>query len=283
MNIFTAILLGIVQGVAEFLPISSSGHLGLLHNIFGLENVEQSNMTFDVLLHLGTLVAVFIVYRRDIWEMIKEFFKLFGEATNQRREGEKRVISMSPKRRLLIMVVIATVPLVAASLVSDYVEQLQQSTIAIGIALLITGVILFTADRCRKGKKTEKDASFWDALIVGLAQAVGVVPGISRSGITISAGLFSGFDREFAVRFSFLLSIPAVLGANILTLAKGGLDISAGMLPAYIAGIVTAAVCGYFAIKLVKYLVDSKKFGGFAYYCWVVGLAAIAYELIFVL
>ena len=267
-----SIFLGVVQGVAEFLPISSSGHLAIFQNFFGIENVENSHMFFSVLLHLGTLFAVFVVYRKDIKEMIVEFFSFFKEIKDPASDG----IKQTKKRRQLLLIVIATLPLILGLLVNDLVEQMMASSLAIGVALIITGCILYLADRHMKGTKTEKNASVWDALIVGIAQLFGIVPGISRSGITISAGLFCGFDREFAVRFSFLLSIPAILGANILSLVdsvRAGIDTS--LMPVYLVGVVVAAVVGYFAIKLVQKIVDNKKFGGFAWYCWGVGALVV--------
>lgn len=272
MSYFKSIFLGIVQGIAEFLPISSSGHLALFQNFFAMENYEESHMFFSVLLHLGTLVAVLVVYRRDIKEMILELGRFIRELGSPAlREGKP-----GPKRRLILLLIVATLPLVLALAAEGLVERLTQSVLAIGIALLVTGVLLFLSDRYRNGRKNERTASIWDAVIVGVAQLFGTVPGISRAGITISAGLFCGFDREFAVRFSFLLSLPAVLGANFISLIKSmGAGIDQSMLPVYAAGVVTAMVVGYFSIKLVNYLVKKDKFGGFAWYCWAVGAISI--------
>jgi len=280
LNFFTSVLLGIVQGITEFLPISSSGHLALLQKLFGIDETAGGGVTFSVLLHLGTLISVIVVYRRAIWEMIRNFFSLFGELTGRTPDGRRRSVTLTASRRLLLMIVVATVPLLAAALVSDTIEQLQNSTIAIGAALLITGLVLYLSDRLARGRRNERTASMWHALIVGIAQAFGTVPGISRSGFTISAGLLCGFDRSFAVRFSFLLSIPAVLGANLLTLAKEGLAVSAELAPMYIAGVVTAAVSGIFAIRLVQWAMAKKKFSGFAVYCWTVGLIALVCGLL---
>ena len=154
--------------------------------------------------------------------------------------------------------------------------------LGIGVALLLTGFLLFWSDRMAKGKKTAKSATMLDALLVGVGQAIAVVPGLSRSGTTISAGLMRGFSRKFAVRFSFLMSIPAVLGANILSIAEAvqeGIDTS--LLPAYLIGTAVAAVSGYFAIGLVNLLTNKGKFGNFAYYCWGIGAAAVVASLIF--
>lgn len=276
MTLWFAIFLGFIQGVTEFLPVSSSGHLSIFQNVFGMQDIEQNHLFFDVLLHLGTLVSVCIVYRKDIAELINAFFALFKRGG----KGEVTAKHRSPIR-LLIMIIIATLPLAAAVILKDYVEKLYYNVTFIGLALLVTGLLLFISDRIVKGKKNEKNAKMSNALIVGIAQAIAIVPGLSRSGTTITAGLFQGFDREFAVKFSFIMSIPAILGANILTLIdalKAGVDLS--LLPMYLAGVVTAAVSGFFAIKLVKLISQKERFGSFAYYCWAAGLIVIVLSII---
>ncbi len=273
MTYITAIILGLVQGVAEFLPISSSGHLSLFQNFMGLTNVEADHMFFDVLLHFGTLISVCVVYRQDIADMICEFFR--GIAALFSRDGSRQA-PPPPARRLVMLIILATLPLFVVLPIQDKIEGLYNNTIFIGCALLVTGFILFFSDRMAKGRKTAKNATVVDALLVGCAQAVATVPGLSRSGSTIAAGMTRGFNREFAVRFSFLMSLPAILGANILSLIKAvenGFDTS--LLPMYLVGVAVAMVSGYFAIRLVKLLADKGKFGRFAYYCWIVGAVAI--------
>lgn len=277
MKLWFAIFLGLIQGLTEFLPVSSSGHLSIFQNIFGMENAEQSHMLFDVLLHLGTLISVCIVYRKDIVDILKEFVGLFKKSG---KKGGKSTSSRSAAR-LLILLIVATLPLLVAVLVKDYVEKLYSNTIFIGFALITTGVLLFVADRTKRGTKNEKSATVSNALMIGVAQAIAIVPGLSRSGTTIAAGIFQGFDREFAVKFSFLMSIPAVIGANILSIAgafKAGVDVS--LIPIYLAGVAAAAISGFFAIKLVNYIAKKDRFGGFAYYCWAAGLIAIVLTVI---
>jgi undecaprenyl-diphosphatase len=268
MNLFESILLGLVQGVAEFLPISSSGHLALLQNLFHI----QAPDFFDVLLHFGTLIAVFIFYWQDIVDMILEFFRGCRAIVSPAHRGEE----VPPARRLVLLVILGTLPLVLILPVKDKIEAWGDSNIFIGIMLLITGLVLFTADRMARGKKTEKKATIIDALLVGCAQAVATLPGISRSGATIAAGMTRGFKREFAVRFSFLLSLPAVLGANLLSLIdvlKDGADMS--QFPIYIVGVAVAAVAGFFSLRLLNLLAQKGKFGNFAYYCWGMGVVAL--------
>ncbi len=266
-----AMLLGLVQGVAEFLPISSSGHLTLLQHFFGLEEVDN---LYNILLHFATLVAVLAVYRRDVAEMILEFFRglasLFGGHGSREPDPP-------PARRLVLLVIIGTLPLFAGLPFDDKVEALGAHPAFVACALLVTGCLLFFSDRMAKGRKTERTATVADALLVGLAQGCATVPGLSRSGCTISAGMALGLDRRFAVRYSFLLSLPAVLGATLLKVVgvvkDGGVDTA--LLPKYFVGMLVAGVVGYFSIQLVKLLADKGKFGKFAYYCWAAGLAAL--------
>lgn len=273
MSIWSAIVLGLVQGVAEFLPISSSGHLAIFQNLFGMDT-GQDNLLFDVLLHTGTLVAVCFVYRRDIADIFRGLF------AGRRAAGDAAARSkVLGGRRLFLMLLIATVPLVIVIPFRDYIDALTANTYFVGAALIVTGVILFASDRLARGSKTEKTMRVSDAVAVGICQAVATVPGLSRSGTTISMGMASGLDREFAVKFSFLLSIPAVLGATLVSLydaLKQGVRLS---LP-YLVGALVAMVVGYFAINLVRGLSKRGQFGKFAYYCWAVGLLAILLTLI---
>lgn len=272
MTYLFSVLMGVLQGVAEFLPISSSGHLALFQHFFGVENYEETQMFFTVLLHLGTLISVCVYYWRDVIDMIREFFLGIRDLTVRRGGGDPP----PPTRRLVMMIIVATLPLFAILPVKGLVEDAMSNVTFVSVALLATGFILFFSDRMARGRKNARNATVADALLVGCAQAVGTLPGISRSGITISAGLLRGFDRTFAVRFSFLMSLPAVLGANILSLKdalEAGVDLE--MLPIYLVGMVVSGVVGYFAIRLVNLLADKGKFGNFAYYCWVVGLGSL--------
>lgn len=269
--LYTAFL-GLVQGIAEFLPISSSGHLSLLQNFFGLKSAEETNLFLDVLLHLGTLISVFIYYRHDLMDMIREFIRGCGALVHP-IEGE---IHPPAARRMVLLIIVGTLPLFIVLPIKGYIDNLYGNNWFIACALLVTGFLLFFSDRIAHGKKTERSATLLDAVLIGCSQALATVPGLSRSGTTISAALLLGCRREFAVRFSFLLSIPAVIGANILTLVDAiqvGIDWK--LMPAYLLGVVVSAVAGYFAIRLVNMLSNRGKFGNFAYYCWGVGLMAL--------
>ena len=272
MTYFRSILMGIIQGVAEFLPISSSGHLALFQTFFGMENMEEKYMFFTVLLHFGTLISVCMVYWRDIVDMIREFFLGIAALAGRKDTG----VAPPPARRMVMLIIIATVPLFVMVFLRDAVNQLFSNSIMVSCALLATGFILFFSDRIARGHKTARNATVADALIVGCGQALAVIPGLSRSGTTISVGMMRGFDRAFAVRFSFLMSLPAVLGANVLEIKDAlASNFPIEELPMYLVGVAVSAVVGYFAIRLVKSLSDKGKFGKFAYYCWAVGLGSL--------
>ena len=271
MSLLNALILGIIQGVAEFLPISSSGHLSIAQNLLGLGVEGTDDVFFDVLLHLGTLAAVFVAYWSDIKEMVLEFFRTIGDI---RRGGLPK--NTPPARPLILLIIIGTLPLFLVLPIQDAVEGLYSNTYFVGAALLVTGGLLFACDRIRKGRKNEKSTTVGDVLIIGVGQAIATCPGISRSGMTISAGCFCGLERRFAVRFAFLLSIPAVLGANILHITdvvSTGIDVT--LLPAYLLGVAAAAISGYLSIRLVRMVADKGKFGAFSYYCWAVGILTL--------
>ncbi len=276
MSLISALLLGVVQGITEFLPVSSSGHLAIARNLLDLQVEGTDGTFFDVLLHLGTLVAVFVAYWPDIRDMILEFFQGVKDLAHHNTPNP-----VPPARRLIVLIIAGTLPLFLVLPVKDVVEGLSDNMYFVAGALLVTGFLLFVSDRVRKGRKTEKTATVVDALLVGVGQAIATCPGISRSGTTITAGCFVGFDRKFAVRFSFLMSIPAILGANILSLkdALAG-SIQWSDMPVYLAGVATAAVVGYACIRLLKMIADKGKFGFFAYYCWAMGALTLVLTLV---
>ncbi len=276
MSYLSAVILGLVQGVAEFLPISSSGHLAIFQKFFRLADVEHDHMLFDVLLHLGTLIAVFIAYRRDISQIVREGLRMLRP-----RRAPRRAKPDIASRRTVLMIVVATLPLFFILPVKDKVEGLYANTFFIAFALAVTGTVLFLSDRMNRGAKTALTATMGDAFLVGIAQAAAVVPGLSRSGTTIAAGMTRGFEREFAVKFSFLLSIPAVLGANLLSLidaAKAGFDSS--LLPVYLVGVLVAMLSGYISIALLRYIASKGRFGGFAYYCWGAAIVTLVLSMV---
>lgn len=281
MNMLYAIFLGLVQGVAEFLPISSSGHLALFENLFGMEALESmgGSALFNILLHFATLVAVIIAYWSDVKEMCVEGVGMLKSVVKRQPilgQGEP-----IPARRLVLMIIVSTLPLFLIVPFQDALEELNEMPGFIGIALIVTGVLLFVSDRMRRGTKTEKDMTVVDALMVGLAQGLATIPGLSRSGTTITVGMSRGFERNFAVRFSFLMSLLSVTGAVVLKIfdvIEEGFE--ASLLPMYLVGMVIAGVTGYFCIKLLQRIIQKGRFGGFAYYCWAVGALSIVLSLV---
>ena len=279
MPISSAIILGIVQGVAEFLPISSSGHLAVLQNLFDL-SAGEDHLFFDVLLHLGTLISICVCYWGDIVAMVREVFIVLRGG---RRADGTPVQGHLGAARLFLMIVVGTLPLFLVLPINDKVEELYYITPFIGAALLLTGWVLFVSDKMAPGTRTERNMRFRDALTIGLCQCVATIPGLSRSGTTITAGIATGLDRTFAMKYSFLLSLPAVLGANLLSFIKaiGEESIEASLIPAYLLGMLAAMLSGIAAISLMKLIAKKSKFGWFAYYCWGAGVLTIILSLIF--
>ena len=279
MTISSAIILGIVQGVAEFLPISSSGHLAVLQNLFDL-SAGEDHLFFDVLLHLGTLISICVCYWGDIVAMVREVFIVLRGG---RRADGTPVQGHLGAARLFLMIVVGTLPLFLVLPINDKVEELYYITPFIGAALLLTGCVLFVSDKMAPGTRTERNMRFRDALTIGLCQCVATIPGLSRSGTTITAGIATGLDRTFAMKYSFLLSLPAVLGANLLSFIKaiGSESIDASLIPAYLIGMLAAMLSGIAAISLMKLIAKKSKFGWFAYYCWGAGVLTIIFSLIF--
>ena len=279
MTISSAIILGIVQGVAEFLPISSSGHLAVLQNLFDL-SAGEDHLFFDVLLHLGTLISICVCYWGDIVAMVREVFIVLRGG---RRVDGTPVQGHLGAARLFLMIVVGTLPLFLVLPINDKVEELYYITPFIGAALLLTGCVLFVSDKMAPGTRTERNMRFRDALTIGLCQCVATIPGLSRSGTTITAGIATGLDRTFAMKYSFLLSLPAVLGANLLSFIKaiGEESIEASLIPAYLLGMLAAMLSGIAAISLMKLIAKKSKFGWFAYYCWGAGVLTIILSLIF--
>ena len=274
MSLLSSIILGLIQGVAEFLPISSSGHLAIAEHLLGMTGLEIPEF-FDVLLHLGTLVAVFAAYWEDIRDMVVEFFCGVWDLAHRTTPTP-----VPPARRLILLIIVGTLPLLVVLPIKDLVEGLTDNMYFVGGALIVTGFLLFASDRVKKGRKTEKNATLVDVLLVGAAQAIATCPGISRSGTTITAGCFVGFDRKFAVRFSFLLSIPAILGANVLSIKDALATVVWSEVPVYLVGVAVAAAVGYACIRLLKMIADKGKFGFFAYYCWIVGAITLVLTVI---
>ena len=276
MSILNAIFLGFVQGVAEFLPISSSGHLAVLQNVFNLQTAEVGHMFFFVLLYFGTVISIMIASWKDIVYIVSDTVGLVRSSHDTFPEQRTE----RPGARMLLMLFFGTLPLFIILPFHDSLEQLYYKTGFIGAAFLLNGCLLYVSDRIVPGRGNERSMRIRDALLIGCAQAVATIPGISRSGSTITAGIATGQSRPFAMKYSLLMSIPAVLGANLLSLIKA---IKAGVewsnFPAYLIGMIVSIVVGYFSIILLQRLLKKGKFGNFAYYMWGVGVVTLIASL----
>lgn len=272
MNIFEAIMQGIIQGLTEFLPVSSSGHLSLYQHFTG--NSGEGALLFSAVLHLGTLVAVFTAFRKTIWELIKEL----GFMINDIFTGKFKWKEMNPPRRAIIMMIISLLMLIPFYIFKDFFEGVSEDSdiIVEGICFLYTATILFLSDRCVKGNKKFGDITVKNAVTVGAFQGVALLPGVSRSGSTISGGLFCGFERETAVQYSFILGIPAILGGCLLQV-KDAVDQKAMDIEPlnFAVGFIVSAIVGICAIKMVNWLVKSDKFKIFAVYTLILGVVVI--------
>lgn len=271
MSIINAIFQAIIQGLTEFLPVSSSGHLGLIQHFTGT-NGEES-VFLSVMLHLGTLIAVFIAFYKLIFALIFEFFRMIGDIFTGKFKWKK----MNAERRMIFMLVFATLPLIIIYIFKDiFVSVASDNDIVVeGVCFLFTSVLLFLSDRCIKGTKTGAEMTTGDAFTIGIFQSVAILPGVSRSGSTIASGLLCGLSKETAVQFSFLLGIPPILAGAVLD-AK---DVAANNVQMewvpVILGMLVAAVVGFFAIKLLRWILKTDKFQIFAIYTLILGLFTI--------
>ena len=267
MSLIHAIILGAIQGLTEFLPVSSTGHLVIAGRLL---KVTDNNLAFAAMIHLGTLLAVIIVFRKKVADLLKVL--CFGRVKWHR--GKLRF--PNENTRLLWMLIAASIPAaVAGFLLEDTIERLFLEPYWVGVFMVVTGVFLFITGMVPRG---ENRVGWGSSLLVGLAQAAAILPGLSRSGTTISAGIISGVERSAAAEFSFLLSIPVILGAGGIKLLKAleaGFEEGQGTCLA--AGVATAALVGWLAIKALLAVVSREKLMYFAYYCWLAGIAVIIF------
>ena len=298
MTIVDAIIQGVVQGLTEFLPVSSSGHLTITQHVLGLD-LEGGNLFFNVMLHIGTLVAVVAFYHKLIWRLIKAFFSMIGDIFTGRFKWKE----LSDDKRMVIMVIIGLLPLVLLFVpvpgtgmkLKDFVESFNTSKyfIVVGVCLLLTSILLFIGNRCSrsdvpmkhaKGGETGRTSmNVVDALVVGLTQCFATLPGLSRSGSTLSVGQMRGLNKQTALDYTFILGTPAIIAAAVLEgkdALEGGMDkITADIVP-IIVGMVVSAVVGYLAIALFKWLLKTDKMIIFTIYTAVVGIAVIVVSIL---
>lgn len=273
MSWFEAIVMGIFQGVAEFLPISSSGHLALLQYLF---SIKEGNLFFTEMLHFGTLISIFIVYFKDIARIIYEFLDLIVSIIKG-----KKIRRLSKHQWFGLLIIIGSIPTAVIGLTfKDFFESLYTSIIPIGIAFIVTGFLLWIAEKKGSEGKDVKDVKLIDAILIGIFQGIAIFPGISRSGSTIVGGLFRGLKKPVATEYSFLLALPATFGAFVLGMkdvVEGGDALINGPL---VLGVILSAITGVFAIKALIKMLNNNKLKYFSYYLWALGALTIVLGLV---
>lgn len=275
MTYSESILLGTVQGLTELIPVSSSGHLVIAQSL--MPGFHQPGVLFDVVLHLGTLLSVLVFFRKDIIDILlalipKKWYDFSKIGNNE---------LLLQKRRAAFLIIAATALTGSIGILfKDRIHALFQSVEITASMLLITGLLLLLSDKVKDANRQEKDMTFMDGIVLGLVQGVALIPGISRSGATITFGIFRKLDRETAAKFSFLLSIPAILGATILE-SRYALSISDQDIIVYGCGFLIAAVTGFVSLKLLFWVLKNMKLSIFAYYCWFIGITTLIVKILF--
>lgn len=270
MSLIEAIILGLVQGLTEFIPVSSSGHLVLVQKLFGF-GIEE-NITFEIFLHLGTLLAVLIFFYRQIWDLIVSLFVWRKDTVGE---------SHAKNRMIIVYMIISTFATGVLYLIfGKYFEAAYDMPRLVAGMLLITGVILYLSDMKKDTQTPQSNIGVVKSTIIGIAQGIAIIPGISRSGSTIAASVLCGMKRKDAAQFSFLLSIPAILGANLVSI-KEFQQIESAMWGNYIAGFIVSFVSGYFVIAFLIRLIQSGSLRYFSYYLWAAGLITLGYLTFF--
>lgn len=260
MKIIHILMLGILQGLTEFLPISSSGHLVLAES--GFKNFKRPGVSLELFLHMGTLIAIIIYFRKDIKNILMDL---------KNSDNETDIHG----RRWSMLIILGSIPTaIIGFCFEDLFERIFTNVRLVGMSLIITGLLLWLSDRVKGRNKKISGMTLWDAIGIGFVQGLAITPGISRSGSTIATGIFMGLDRDTSARFSFLLSIPAIFGAFLFEI-KAIYDIMHINLFYYLSGAIVAGVIGYFCIMLLLKMVVSKRLSPFAYYCWILGILAL--------
>jgi len=279
VSLLEGILLGIVQGLTELLPVSSSAHLVFAQSL--IKGFKQPGVLFDVMLHVGTTVAVALFFRREIGEILVALLpKAYRRSLSGRLDTALNDGWVGTRRRFLLYLVVATAITGAIGLgFKDVIHELFESVVLAASMLLVTGVLLFLSDRVKNPVRTEAEMNLLDGIVIGVIQGIAVLPGISRSGSTITFGLFRGIEGETAARFSFLLSIPAIAGAAILE-ARHAESVPPGEMTVYAASALAAAVVAYLTLKFLFLVVRKRNLRFFAYYCWIVGATVLALNLL---
>ena len=289
MSILEAIFLGLIHGITEVLPVGSSGHLLIMNKLMGNESIE---VYYDIMLHIATVIAIIVAFREDVINMVFELGDMLKRIfvnsliwLSKRKGNNKysyvKVIDTAYKK-LVLMVLISIIPTAILGILGQGISQLAGSTLwVVGMCFVVNGTMLFLVDRHSESLDRITDVPYSSGFLVGMAQGISVVPGISRTASTISMGVLLGFNKKLAIKFSFIMAIPAILGQVVFKLinAKGG-GISLYLMPGYIIGMIIAGVTGFFAVKLMLRLIMRKRYLGFAIYCLAIGIVTIVISLI---
>ena len=269
------ILLGIVQGLTEFLPVSSSGHLVLVQSL--IKGFQQPGVLFDVMLHFGTLLAIVFFLRRDIHDILKALIPL---KWYQKRGCGYDGSLIHTKRKTALFIIVGTACTGSIGFMfKDHIHGFFERVEVVALMLLVTGGLLFLSDRVKNTPRSEKDLNIYDSIIIGIVQAAALMPGLSRSGSTIAFGIFRKLDGETAARFSFLLSVPAVMGATVFELGYIS-GVSPGDMAIYVAGMIAALITGFLTLKLLFFIIKKRRLSIFALYCWVLGLSTLIIKFV---
>ena len=286
MTVLYIVLLAVIQGIMEFLPVSSFGHLCVIQDLIGME--RGPGLLLETMLHFGTLAAVILTFRKDIIRIGLETLDMLSDLVgnlslyiHNRRTGDRlyyaKIIS-STYKKFAVLIWVSMIPTALLGYTARRLADLaSQSKLIPGAGILITGILLLVVDFSQLGgHKAARDADFGNAMWIGICQGISVFPGLSRSGLTISAGLMSGFTRSFAVKYSYILSVPAIIGALCMELGQfGSSDMTIGLGFTYVLGMIVSAVVGYFTCRILLKLVNRIQFRYFAYYCFIVGFAVL--------
>ena len=278
MNILNALVFGFIQGLTEYIPVSSSAHLQVLFSLFGLNSTGFNTETFVAFAHFGTIIGAVILYFKDFGEIL--FQSLEFAASTGVPQGKSR--TKFPSVRLLIMMIFSSIPLLLVLPLNGYIRSLNNNTAFIGIMLILTGTLLSISDQFIEGSKGERSVGISDAIIIGLCQAVSALPGISRTGTVYTAGIATGLTRSFAAKFAVISSVPVLFISNIVRLIRAvSTSFSWADLGPCFAGMASSVLGSILAIRIFLNLVQSRQFRNVGYYCWVAGVLAIILTMIF--
>ncbi len=265
MDFIKSTIMGVVQGATEFLPVSSSAHLVFSQHYLGFKNPQ---ILFNVLLHFATLMAVLIYFREDIGSILRNFYKL-------------KEIKSNGHCRTFWFVAAGSVPTAVIGYVfRDNIEEIFGNITVVALLLVFTGLLVFISDRIRRTTKNEIQTTIIDVIIIGTVQGLAILPGISRSGITIVVALLLGFNRRWAAKFSFLLAIPAIIGATVLELTRLTGDFNGHLVIIYSAGVISAFVVGYLSLRILMKILESRKLSYFSYYCWLIAAIVLLQQIL---